>query len=141
MCAGHEAVIHIEMCVLRQSSYVCFLSPKGLPPPPPQICPWLPSPFLSLLYIPFSPPPSLPQHTHTHTCTQHILSSTPHTQAQNANDSGDHDSARMLGWLSLCWNIGVYIFYVLATIAWIVAVAVVVSQAARVVCSFGVCVG
>ena len=62
-------------------------------------------------------PPPLP-HTHTH------------TQAQNANDSGDYDSAKNLGRFSLGWNIGVYIFYALATIAWIIAVAVVVSQAA-----------
>ena len=59
---------------------------------------------------------------------------TPHThntQAQNANDSGDQDTARRLGRFSLGWNIGVYIFYVLLTIAWIIAVAVIVSQATR----------
>ena len=140
MCAGHEAAIHIEMCALRQSSYVCFLSPEGggaWAPHAPRSAPGYP--FLSFTLVhPFLPPPP-PTHMHTHTCTQYTLYT--HMQAQNANDSGDHDSARMLGRLSLCWNIGVYIFYVLATIAWIIAVAVIVSQAARVVCSFGVCVG
>ena len=58
-------------------------------------------------------------------------------QAQNANDSGNYDSAKTLGQVSLGWNIGVYIFYVLATIAWIVAVAVIVSQATRRVVLFG----
>ena len=136
MCAGHEAAIHIEMCVLRQSSYVCFLSPKG--PPPPNL-PLVTLSFSFTLVHPFLPSPNTYTHSHMH--TTYTFLHTTHTQAQNANDSGDHDSARMLGRLSLCWNIGVYIFYVLATIAWIVAVAVVVSQAVRVVCSFGVCVG
>ena len=81
--------------------------------------------LLSLLCLFPSPLPTTITHTH---------------QAQNANETGDYDSAKRLGQFSLGWNVGVYIFYVLATIAWIVAVAVIVSQAA-VVCSFGVCVG
>ena len=50
-----------------------------------------------------------------------------HTQAQNANETGDYDSAKRLGQFSLGWNVGVYIFYVLATIGWIIAVIVVVT--------------
>ena len=67
----------------------------------------LPPPLSSL-----SVPLPSPHHQHTH------------KQAQNANETGDHDSARRLGRFSLGWNIGVYIFYVLATIAWIIGVAV-----------------
>ena len=61
------------------------------------------------LSVPLPPPP----HTHT--------------QAQNANETGDYDSAKRLGQFSLGWNVGVYIFYVLATIGWIIAVIVVVT--------------
>lgn len=74
----------------------------------------LPYTFLHTSYLAkYPPPPYFPP--------------TPHIQAQNAHDSGDHDTARRLDGLSLIWNVGVYIFYALVTIAWIAAVIVVVT--------------
>ena len=85
--------------------------------------------LMIISYIPYNKITHSPHTTHT-----------PYTQAQNANDSGDQDTARRLGRFSLGWNIGVYIFYVLLTIAWVVAVAVIVSQATRNVISGTGCV-
>ena len=47
----------------------------------------------------------------------------PHTQASSANESGDHETAKKFGRISLGWNIGVYIFYGVVTIIWVAVVA------------------
>ena len=60
-----------------------------------------------------------------------------HTQAQNANKSGDYDTAKRLGRFSLGWNIGVYIFYALVTVGWIIGIAVWISSLTSRVRTFG----
>jgi len=54
----------------------------------------------------------------------------PHThiQASTYNKSGDYYSAKKYGRASLFCNIGVYIFIILANIAWIVYIIVVTVQ-------------